>query len=446
MAERGLLNAVFLADSPSLSEQGGGDGLNGPTRSLDPVVIVAAMALATEKLGFILTSSTTFNLPYNVARQIGSLDHLSKGRIGWNIVTTSDPGAGGNFGLSAMPDNDTRYGTAAEFTDVVLKLWDSWEDGALIGDPRRVCGPTAAAFTPSITRAPTSRSRGRSRSRAHRRAALFWCRPAARRKGRNFASKYAEAIFTVQTLKREALAYYADIKSRARAHGRNPDKIAILPGLSLVMGSTEAEAHQRLAELDAISNDSSALERFAKRLGVDPAELDFDRPFPEHLIDQIKPMNNSTGHKQARTILLRERTLTVREIIARGSGGHHRVVGSHEQVADFIEDWFTTGAADGFNLFFDMYPASLATFVDHVIPILQRRGLYWTEYTGSTLRGPLRTGAPGQHPVPRPPSNCRSRSSCTFAANLRTHLGKRTGRSRQSRGLSRPRSKEKPPS
>lgn len=383
-AEKALFNAVFLADSPSFTDTG-----DIPTRSLDPVVLVAAGALATERVGFIMTASTTFNHPYNLARQILSLDQLSHGRVAWNIVTTTDERASRNFGLPAMPPNDQRYAVAADFTDAVLKLWDSWEDEALLGDPNtgvwadvsRIhavnhAGPHVSVDGPlQVPRSPQGRP--------------VLVQAGSSPQGRDFAARYADAIFAVQTVKQDAIAYYTDVKERARRHGRDADRIAILPGLSLVIGSTEAEAHARLAALDQLAFGRSPLETFAQSLGLDPADLDPDQPFPEHLIDRVAGspwLRRSTGHVEARIRLLRERSVTVRQIIAQGGGGHYRLVGAPEQIADFMIDWADAGAADGFNMFFDVYPEGLLLFAEHVVPILQRRGRYRTAYQGRTLR------------------------------------------------------------
>jgi FMN-dependent oxidoreductase (nitrilotriacetate monooxygenase family) len=383
-AEKAKLDAVFQADSPSFT-----DSHDVPTRSLDPVILAAAAALVTERIGFILTASTTFNHPYNLARQFASLDYLSKGRAGWNIVTTADARAAGNFGLAAMPPNSERYPAAADFTDAVVKLWDSWEDGAQVGDPEtgvwvdmdRVhainhVGPHFSVTGPlQVPRSPQGRP--------------MLVQAGSSPQGRDFAARYAEAIFTVQTVKEEAIAYYGDLKDRVRRHGRDPDGVAILPGLSIVMGGTEAEARARLDELDQLAEGLPALESFAISLGLEPADLDPDQPFPEHLIARAEGspwLRRSTGHAEARMRLLRERSVTVREIVLRGGGGHYRVVGTPEQVADFMQDWAEAGAADGFNLFFDIYPAGLTAFAEHVVPILQRRGLHRREYEGATLR------------------------------------------------------------
>jgi len=386
-AEKALLDAVFQADSPSFT-----DTYDVPTRSHDPIVLATAAALVTERVGFILTASTTFNYPYNLARQMLSLDHLSNGRVGWNVVTTANENASGNFGLAKMPPNTERYVMAGDFTDAVLKLWDSWEDEALVGDPvtgvwadtDRIhavnhVGPYHSVTGPlQVPRSPQGRP--------------VLVQAGSSPHGRDFAARYGEVIFTVQTVREEAAEYYRDLKDRVRGHGRDPDKVAILPGLSLVIGGTEAEAYRRLDELDQLETGRSGLESFALSLGLDPADLDPDQPFPERLIPVVQSgtwLRRSTGHAEARMRLLRERSVTVREIVARGGGGHYRLVGTPEQVADFMQDWADARAADGFNLFFDLYPAGLETFAEHVVPILQKRGLHRREYEGTTLRDHL---------------------------------------------------------
>ncbi len=198
----------------------------------------------------------------------------------------------------------------------------------------------------------------------------------------------------MQQILGEAQAYYADVKSRAVALGRDPDSIAILPGISLVIGGTEAEAKARKKELDEIAGAGLTLERFAKRLGLDPGELNLDRPFPRHLLEKVKGNGGSQGFADAAYALVSNPSLTVRQIIDRGGGGHHRVVGSPEQVADVMEQWFTGRAADGFNVMSDVYPSGLEAFVDHVVPVLQKRGIYRREYRGATLRDHYGAPAP----------------------------------------------------
>lgn len=383
IAERGKLDAVFLADLLAIAP----DPRVAPMWSLDPIPLVSAMAVATEKIGFIVTSSTTFSEPYNLARAILSLDHISGGRVGWNVVTSYDERAALNFGLPALPQHADRYADAAEFTEVVLGLWDSWEDEALAldtgagiwGDPAKIHalnhqGPRYKVAGPlQVPRSPQGRP--------------LLVQAGSSPQGRDFAAHYAEAVFSVQQVLSEAQAYYSDVRTRARVYGRSADEIVILPGISLVIGATEADAWARKNELDEIAGGGEvALKRFAARLGLNADELDLDRPVPENLLARLANATGSKGFADATLALAQDRSRSVRQIIASGGGAHRLVVGTPDQIADTIQEWFEAGAADGFNIMSDIYPSGLEAFVDHVVPVLQKRGIFRTDYDGDTLR------------------------------------------------------------
>jgi FMN-dependent oxidoreductase (nitrilotriacetate monooxygenase family) len=385
IAERGLLDAVFLADQVSI----GPNIKEGPAFGvIDPVPTVASMAAVTEHIGFVATVSTTFSHPYNVARTFASLDHITRGRIGLNLVTTMAEAGAQNFGLEKLPVHEDRYRRAGEFVDVASALWDSWEDGALIADrksgifadPSRIhkinhVGENFSVAGPlQVPRSPQGRP--------------LLVQAGGSEQGREFAARYADAIFAALQVLSEGRAFYADIKERARRFGRNPDSIAILPGVTLIIGGTEAEAIARKNELDEIAglNNSRTLRQFANRFGIDPDDLDLDSPVPLERLDKLNPQHQSRGFADAALSLARDRTLTLRQVLEKGAG-HRRIVGSPEQIADSLEEWFNEGAADGFNIFSDVYPAGLSAFVDHVVPVLQRRGLFRTEYESKTLRG-----------------------------------------------------------
>lgn len=382
IAERGCADAIFLADYLNIFY----DPAISPSWALDNAVTVAAMAAVTTKLGFIASASTTYNHPYHLARTFASLDHLSHGRIGWNIVTTYDERAAGNFGDRSLPQHEDRYGRASEAVDVMQALWDSWEDEALVGDRKTgrfadtskihridykgnwfdVAGPLQVPRSPQGH--PVLVQAGSSEQ------------------GRDFAARHAEAVFTAQQTLSEAKRYYADVKERARRFGRDPDKLSILPGLTVVVAATEAEAMRRRKELDEIAGENMLLERFAGRFSLDPKELELDKPIAPHLVDQIERSSAARGFIEATLALTKDSSLTVRRIVALGGGTHRTVIGAPEQVADSMEEWVNGGGADGFNIQCDVFPTGLTAFVDHVVPELQKRGSFRREYSGTTLR------------------------------------------------------------
>jgi len=382
VAERGLFDAVFLADALAIAF----DPRTNPSWALDPAIIVAGMAAATSRIGFIATASTTYSHPYNIARTFSSLDHTTRGRVGWNVVTTYDERAAPNFGERHLPVHADRYARAAEFVDVVQALWDSWEDDALIldraggrfADPSKIHairheGEHFSVAGPlQIPRSPQGRP--------------LLVQAGSSEQGRELAARYAEAIFSVQQDINEAKSYYADVKQRAARLGRDADQISILPGLFVIVAATEAEALRRRKQLDELAGEHTMLARFAGQLGLDPDDLDLDQPVPERLLPKINTYMGTRGFVEATLSLARDRSLSVREIIARGGGAHRLVVGGPEQIADTIEHWVTEGAADGFNIMSDVFPSGLAAFVDHVVPELQRRRLFRREYEGKTLR------------------------------------------------------------
>ncbi|MCV7432500.1 LLM class flavin-dependent oxidoreductase [Mycolicibacterium bacteremicum] len=383
IAERGTLDAIFFADHPVLKDK----TEFRPFDALDPFTLVTALSGATRQIGLVATASTTYNDPYSLARRFATLDHVSKGRAGWNIVTTANAAAAANFGYPNHPDPDHRYRRADEFLQVALQLWDSWEDDAIVGDkdaPRFVdpakihridhVGEHFSVTGPlEVPRSPQGHP------------VLF--QAGSSEPGKEFATRYAEAIFTAQPTLAEGRDFYTDVKNRVRTHGRNPDTVHILPGLSAVIGGTEAEARALQRQLEELTVPDYGLEQLSSIVGFPVTHDDLDRPlrFPDN-------HDNATHFIKSRYALIKRlvetENLTVRELLLRLSSGrgHRLIAGTPEQVADDIELWFTTGAADGFNLIPPALPSSLAAFVDHVVPELRRRNLFRTEYTGDTLR------------------------------------------------------------
>jgi FMN-dependent oxidoreductase (nitrilotriacetate monooxygenase family) len=390
ICERGAIDAIFLADGPALQ----GDVGEQPAGRLEPTVLVTAMAAVTERIGMIATASTTYNDPFNLARRFASVDHISGGRVAWNAVTTATPVAAANFGLAGAPVHVDRYARADEFVELVIKLWDSWEDDAIIGDRRNgvyadrarvhavdhdgehfsVKGPLNVARSPQGR--PVLVQAGSSEG------------------GRQLAARFADAVFTTQTTLPDGQAFYAEMKARATAQGRDPETIRIMPGISTVIGGTEAEAWERQRELDELQGWDRPLATLSTQTGIPVEALKLDERFPDHLLDGRLEQGSHGFYDAAINLALREH-LTVRELLGRIRSGHRLVVGAPEQIADTMEEWFREGAGDGFNIMPDYFPSGAEVFVDHVVPELRRRGVFRTEYEGTTLREHLGLPWPG---------------------------------------------------
>ncbi|MGV9673773.1 LLM class flavin-dependent oxidoreductase [Nocardia sp. NPDC003482] len=384
IAERGKLDSIFFADSPVLF----GDTGRRPAGKLEPTVLLTAIAVQTSRIGLIATASTSYNSPFNLARRFASVDWVSGGRVGWNIVTTAGADAARNFGLDDVPDHRLRYEKAAEFVDVATKLWDSWADDAVLADKEaglhtdpdkvraidhegrffKVAGPLNVPRPPQGY--PVLVQAGSSED------------------GKEFAARYAEAVFTAQQTLDDGLAFYTDLKRRAVALGRDPETVKILPGIVPVIGDTEEQARALDAELERLISPEYAKRQLARTWGIPVEDLDLDAELPADLPTE----DDIQGAKSRFTLianLARRERLTLRQLIGRlgGGRGHRTFAGTPEQVADTIEEWFTRGAADGFNIMPAVLPSGLERFVDQVVPILQRRGLFRTDYTETTLRG-----------------------------------------------------------
>jgi FMN-dependent oxidoreductase (nitrilotriacetate monooxygenase family) len=353
-------------------------------------MLLAALTTCTERIGLVATQSTTYTEPYNLARQFASLDHLTGGRAGWNIVTSWDANAAGNFGMVQLISHAERYARAAEYLDVVMKLWDSWQDDATVidreagvyVDTTRVhrIDHHGAAFDVNgpfnIPRMPQGRP--------------LLVQAGSSDDGRAFAATYAEAIFTAQQDLGEAQAFYNDIKTRATALGRDASRISILPGLCPIIGSTEAEAKAIEQELNDLTIPELGLLTLSQRFnGVDLSGFSLDEPVPLHALPRPKEIEGAKSRAQLTFDLIeREPGLTLRNLLRRfaAAAGHRVVAGTPEQVADHMIDWVERGAADGFNIMPAELPGGLTDVVDYVVPILQQRGVFRHEYTGTTLR------------------------------------------------------------
>jgi len=378
IAERAKLDCIFFADAPSSAP----DGPPGFMLNLEPMTLLAALAVSTERIGLVATVSSTFTEPYNLARYVASVDQISKGRAGWNVVTTSDAPSAANFGRE-LPPHDARYAVADEYVQVVQGLWDSWEDGALIADAEtgqyidktkrhaidhagtnfKVKGPSSIARSPQGQ--PVIVQAGSSAA------------------GQNFAAKYAEVVFTVQQDIGEAQRFYRGMKEKAGA-SRSPDHLKIMPGIFPVVGRTEAEAREKYAMFRSYIRPGTALAAMSQRLGHDMAHYPMDAPFPQ------LPDSKTGTQTYARIMYTKAQRegLTLRDIhdLFAMSRGYLLAVGTPQHVADVMEEWFAGRACDGFMLTPAYFPGELEIFCDLVVPELQRRGLFRSDYAGTTLR------------------------------------------------------------
>jgi N-acetyl-S-(2-succino)cysteine monooxygenase len=382
-AEMAKMDSIFLADRISTSPKA---VENGSLVSFEPTTLLSALAAVTNRIGLIGTVSTSFNEPYNVTRRFSSLDFLSNGRAGWNIITSGTDGEAQNFNLDVIPDHASRYKKAKEFLEVTLKLWDSWDDDALIldkengifGDSQKVHeihhdGEFFKVRGPlNIPRSPQKRP--------------VLIQAGSSEDGREFSSRYADAIFTSQQTFEDAFMFYKDIKERIARNGRNPNQVKILPGISFIIGNTEEEAKEKEEELAQFMNFHHSLLQLSNRIGVDLTSVSLDEPLPN-----LPDIGEIQGH-QSRTQLIiqlaQRENLTVKQLLIRlgGGRGHYTISGTPKRIADELEYWFLNGAADGFNLMPQVMNRDFDRFVHFVIPELQRRQLFRKEYSGNTLR------------------------------------------------------------
>jgi FMN-dependent oxidoreductase (nitrilotriacetate monooxygenase family) len=391
-AERGLFDMVFLADGLGLrqrDEPAGSLCRSNQNVELEPLTLLSAVAMMTRHIGLVATASTTYNEPYHIARKFGSLDHISRGRAGWNIVTSWSEAEARNFNRDQHLEYDLRYGRAVEFVDVVKGLWDSWDNDAFVHDKRSgifydpnkmhilahkginfsVRGPLTVSRTPQ----------GRP----------ILVQAGASEQGQEIAAASADIVFTAQMLLQDAQGYYASVKERLAKHGRAKDDLKIMPGLLPIVGRTEAEAKAKHEELQSLIHPLVGLAHVYGPMG-DLSGFDVDGPVPEPIDPEMR--------SRAKVMLdaARRENLTIRQLYLKVSAGrgHQTVIGTPEQIVDVMQEWVETNAADGFNIIPSHLPAGIEDFVELVIPELQRRQLFRTEYESTTLRGNLGTPWP----------------------------------------------------
>ena len=382
--ERACFDAIFLADSqavlpmpmPALKR-------SATVTSFDPLTLLPALAAVTERIGLIATASTTYNEPYQVARKFASLDHISGGRAGWNVVTSGNPHEAMNFGREEHMDHAARYRRAREFYEVVTGLWDSWADDAFVRDVE-----AGVQFDPD--RLHVLNHKGEHFSV---RGPLNIARPiqgwpvivqaGSSEDGRALAAETAEVVFTSHIDLGEARRFYADVKGRMAILGRDRDHLKIMPGAFVVVGDTLQEAQAKKARLDSLVHPDSGMASLSVVLGTDVSGFELDGPLPE-----IPETNASRSTREKVVDLARRRNMTVRQL-AQYVGGNYgtlEMIGTPAMIADQMEEWLLTEGSDGFNVMFPFLPAGLDEFVERVVPELQRRGLFRREYEGHTLR------------------------------------------------------------
>jgi FMN-dependent oxidoreductase (nitrilotriacetate monooxygenase family) len=381
--ERAKFDAFFMADHLAV--------LNMPIDSLkrshtatsfEPFTLLSALASVTQNIGLVATASTSFEQPYHVARRFASLDHISGGRAGWNIVTTSNPDAALNFGLDEHLEHGERYQRAREFYDVVTGLWDSWADDAFVRDVA-----SGIYFDPEKLHVLGHKGRHYSV-----RGPLNIARPVqgwpvivqagASDAGRQLAAETAEVVFTAVPRLEDGQRFYADVKGRMEKLGRARDHLKILPGVFVVLGESESEAREKRQLLDSRVHYDSGIASLSIALGHDASAFEPDLPLPE-----IPETNASKSGRERVIALSRRENLTVRQLAQR-LGGYSglAMVGTPKSVADQMEEWLTSEGSDGFNVMFPYLPGGLDDFASKVVPELQRRGLFRSEYEGPTLR------------------------------------------------------------
>ncbi|MET0900565.1 MAG: NtaA/DmoA family FMN-dependent monooxygenase [Mycobacterium sp.] len=384
IAERGKFQAVFLADTPAFD----GAYWHHPWRALTPFIALTVIAGQTDRIGLIGTASTSYNDPYNLARQVSSLDLVSDGRAAWNYVVTAGDKAARNFSAPGAEAKEQRYARAEEFLDAVIALWEAWEPDPILGDREtgdylRPGAIKAAGYhgdriqvagEPLVPPSPQGRP--------------LLVQAGASERGIALAARTADAVYTHQTELADGVTYRNLLRAKAADAGRDPDTMKVLPGFFVVIGDTEENAVARRAELDEATPDATRVSFFARQLGIPADALHMDRPLPFDLLAKAEISRSAASELDGLLDRAERDNLTLREVfrLRRNGTQHVSVIGTPEQVADTITDWYLAEAADGFNLHVASSPGVLTDFVDHVVPLLQARGVFHHDYEGSTLR------------------------------------------------------------
>ncbi|MET3857474.1 LLM class flavin-dependent oxidoreductase [Rhizobium sp. OAE497] len=402
LAERGKFDLIFMADGVGTR----GTDIEALSRTatryvaqFEPITLLSALAAVTRNIGFVATASTSYNEPYHIARKFASLDHISGGRAGWNLVTSSSEHEAHNFGRDEHYAHGERYERAEEFADVVTGLWDTWEEGAFPRDKQ-----SGLYFDPDKQHVLNHKGkffkvRGPLNVARSPQGHPVLVQAGSSEPGKELAARTAEVVFTAHQTFEDARAFYTDLKGRLRKYGRHADDLKVMPGIFPVVGLTIAEAEEKFEQIQELIHPVVGLALLSGMTGgVDLSAYPLDGPVP------ALPETNASKSRQRLLLDLAHReNLTIRQLYLRiaGARGHRQIVGTPAQIADEMQHWFTGGAADGFNIMPPHLPVGLRDFVDLVLPELRRRGLFRNEYEGTTLRQNLGLRTP-QHPASAP--------------------------------------------
>ena len=389
IAERGKFDLFFISDGLAMEP---GDHPSFVNR-FEPMTLLAALSMVTRHVGLGATVSTSFSEPFHVARSFASLDHLSGGRAGWNVVTSTHNAAALNFSRERLHEHDLRYEIATEFVDVVRGLWDTWDDRAIVADKATGTFLDKSKVRPLDHKGRFFSVKGPLNIERSPQGQPVIIQAGGSPPGQELSARSADLVFSVVNGDpASAKAAYDGLKQRVVKHGRSPDEVAILPGVMPIIGETDAQAKDELARLQSWLTPTNALALVSQRLGHDISGYPLDGPVPDF-------PQTDRGQAFSRTLLelARREKMTLRDLynVTAAARGHWVLYGSPTRIADVLEEWFTRGMADGFVIMPAYFPKAFDDFVDLVVPELQRRGLYRTEYAGTTLRDHLGLQRPG---------------------------------------------------
>ncbi|MNZ67151.1 Nitrilotriacetate monooxygenase component A [compost metagenome] len=384
IAEEGKMDSIFIADKYRLAKT----IQHRVIPQMEPFTMLSAIAAVTQHIGLTATASTTYNEPFHIARKFASLDHISGGRAGWNIVTSTGDATAQNFNRQHHLEHKDRYDRGREFIEAAKRLWDGWDEDALVMDKQAGIYANPEKIHEADYKGIHLSVRGPLNIPRSPQGRPVLVQAGSSENGKDFAAELAEVVFTAQNTMEDAIAFYKDLKSRMHKFGRAENELKILPGFIPFIGDTEAEAREKERELNELAVSDYGLQCVSDILQRSMFEYPLDGPVPLDDLPSVDEINGQKSRFQLYVELARREKLTIRELIIRTAGGrgHFTYAGTPVQIADMMEKWMNNSAADGFNLMPPLLPGGLEDFVSKVVPELQSRGIYRTEYTGRTLR------------------------------------------------------------